>query len=70
MPQMGGKKLGERFKAIYPGAKILYISGYTDSAVTDQALLEPGASFLEKPFSPADLANKVREVLDSPPAKS
>ena len=63
MPQMGGKELVERFKALYPGVKILFISGYADKAITHQALLEPGLPFLEKPFSPTDLAKKVREVL-------
>jgi PAS domain S-box-containing protein len=63
MPQMGGKELVERFKLLYPGVKILFISGYADKAIAHQALLEPGLPFLEKPFSPTDLAKKVREVL-------
>lgn len=64
MPRMGGKELVERFKALYPCVKILFISGYGDKAITHQALLEPGSPFLEKPFSPTDLGKKVREVLD------
>jgi len=64
MPRMGGKELVERFKALYPCVRILFISGYGDKAITHQALLEPGSPFLEKPFSPIDLAKKVREVLD------
>ena len=64
MPRMGGKELVERFKALYPCVRILFISGYGDKAITHQALLEPGSPFLEKPFSPTDLAKKVREVLD------
>jgi len=66
MPQMGGKELAERFKTIYPSAKILYISGYMESVFPDQDSFEPEAPFLEKPFSPADLVKKVRQVLDSP----
>jgi two-component system cell cycle sensor histidine kinase/response regulator CckA len=64
MPRMGGKELVEHFKALYPCVRILFISGYGDKAITHQALLEPGSPFLEKPFSPTDLAKKVREVLD------
>jgi PAS domain S-box-containing protein len=64
MPQMGGKELVERFKAIYPSVKILFISGYADKAVTHQVLLESEFLFLQKPFSPIALVKKVREVLD------
>jgi len=64
MPHMGGKELVERFKALYPSVKILFISGYTDTAVTLQALLASDFPFLQKPFSPIALAKKVREVLD------
>jgi len=64
MPQMGGKELVERFKAIYPSVKILFISGYTDKAVTHQVLLGSEFPFLQKPFSPTALVKKVREVLD------
>jgi hypothetical protein len=67
--EMGGKELAERFRTIHPSARILYISGYMDSAFPDQAAFDPETSFLEKPFSPADLVKKVREVLDSPPPK-
>lgn len=64
MPQMGGKELVERFKALYPSVKILFISGYTDKAVTHQVLLESEFPFLQKPFSPIALVKKVRGVLD------
>jgi PAS domain S-box-containing protein len=64
MPQMGGKELVEQFKLFHPYAKILFISGYTDGAIIHQASIEPGTPFLQKPFSPMELAKKVREVLD------
>ena len=48
-----------------PGMKILYISGYTDDAIIYQGIMGEGAPFLQKPFSPNVLANKVREVLDT-----
>ena len=48
--------------------KVLYTSGYTDGAIEDKGVLEPGTEFLQKPFSFADLTQKVRSVLDSAPA--
>ena len=44
--------------------EILFVSGYTDETMTSQRILEPGASFLQKPFTPDSLARKVRDVLD------
>lgn len=64
MPQMGGKELAQQFKAHQSDARVLFISGYTDGAIMHQASIEPGTPFLQKPFSPIDLAKKVREVLD------
>jgi PAS domain S-box-containing protein len=64
MPQMGGKELAELFRLIHPDARILFISGYTDGVMTHHASLQPGTPFLQKPFSPMELARKVREVLD------
>jgi hypothetical protein len=42
------------------------MSGYTDHAIVHRGLLDPGIWFLAKPFTPAALAAKVREVLDHP----
>jgi FixJ family two-component response regulator len=64
MPQMGGKELVRRMKNLQPRIKVLFISGYTDHAVTYHGVLKPGTPFLQKPFSPAALTKKVREVLD------
>ncbi|MDI7259232.1 MAG: PAS domain S-box protein [Thermodesulfobacteriota bacterium] len=64
MPQMSGNELVELCKTLHPETKILYISGYTDTAITHHAKLKPGTPFLQKPFSPIDLAKKVRDVLD------
>lgn len=46
-----------------PGARVVYMSGYPDSAVVHDALLEPGTTFLQKPFSASTLTNRIREVL-------
>jgi two-component system cell cycle sensor histidine kinase/response regulator CckA len=64
MPQMGGKELVRWIKTLHPKIKVLSISGYTEHAVSQHTVIRPGTPFLQKPFSPAALAKKVREVLD------
>jgi signal transduction histidine kinase len=64
MPQMGGRELAERLKVIRPTTKILFTSGYPDSTIIYQGLLDPDVDFIAKPLSPSTLARKVREVLD------
>ncbi len=64
MPQMGGKELSERIAAIHPRIKTLFVSGYTDDAMVQRGILEPGIAFLHKPFTAGALARKVRQVLD------
>ena len=65
MPRVSGSALIEELTSIRPGVKVLYMSGYTDDAVVHRGALEPGTSFIQKPFSPSGLARKVREVLES-----
>jgi CheY-like chemotaxis protein len=65
MPQMSGKVVAEQLLMRYPELKVLFISGYTDSAIVHQGRLDAGVAFLHKPFTPARLARKVREVLDA-----
>jgi len=48
-----------------PDTKVVYVSGYTDDAIVHHGMLEPGLNFLQKPFTPATLARKVRDVLDA-----
>jgi PAS domain S-box-containing protein len=64
MPQMGGRELAERLKIIRPTTKILFTSGYPDSTIIYQGLLDPDVDFIAKPILPSTLARKVREVLD------
>ena len=64
MPLMGGRELAERLRETHPEAAALYTSGYTDDTIVGHGILEPGARFLQKPFTPAGLARSVREVLD------
>jgi len=65
MPQMSGKVMSEWLKATYPNMKILFTSGYTDDAIVQHGVLEAGVAFLSKPYTPATLARKVREMLDN-----
>jgi len=65
MPLLGGRELAHEVATRLPELPVLYLSGYTDSAVLHQGDLAAGTSFLQKPFSPAALASKVREALDS-----
>jgi len=64
MPEMGGPEAAERLVKVRPGMKVLFMSGYTDSAVVHQGVLNEGANFIQKPFSPDDLARKIRAVID------
>jgi two-component system cell cycle sensor histidine kinase/response regulator CckA len=63
MPHMNGRELAERLTVQRPGIKVLYVSGYTDGILAGQ--LSPGSAFLQKPFTPAALTRRVREVLDA-----
>ena len=65
MPEMGGLELAQRIREWAPSARILFTSGYTEDAVLRRSFLEPGAEFIEKPFTPARLAERARQVLDS-----
>jgi two-component SAPR family response regulator len=65
MPEMNGRDLAEQVTALQPGIKVLFMSGYTDDAVTRHGL-GSGSAYIQKPFSPDGLARKLREVLDAP----
>ncbi|HYM79186.1 MAG TPA: PAS domain S-box protein [Candidatus Dormibacteraeota bacterium] len=65
MPGMSGRQLAERILSKRPQTKIVYMTGYTDDMVVQHKVLEPGVQLLQKPFSKAELALKVRSTLDS-----
>jgi two-component system cell cycle sensor histidine kinase/response regulator CckA len=65
MPRMGGKVMAEWLKITYPDLRILFTSGYTEDAIAHHGVLEGGVDFLPKPYTPGNLARKVREMLDA-----
>ncbi|MDP2998502.1 MAG: response regulator, partial [Bryobacterales bacterium] len=66
MPKVGGPELAGRLEKLQPGIKVLFMSGYTDNVIVHHGVLEEGAQFIQKPFSPEQLAARVREVLGPP----
>jgi two-component system, cell cycle sensor histidine kinase and response regulator CckA len=65
MPGMNGRDLARRLTARWSTVRVLFLSGYTDETVLRYRVLDPGANFLEKPFSAEQLARKVRAALDT-----
>jgi len=63
MPHMSGPAVAEKVTALRPGIKVLYMSGYTDDAVVHHGVLSHEVPFIQKPFSPVALREKIREVL-------
>ena len=55
-------------RRLRPAIRVLYMSGYTAASIDEQDVVEPGTSFLRKPFALAEMLGKVREVLDGAPA--
>jgi PAS domain S-box-containing protein len=66
MPKIGGRELADKLVGVHPEMKVLFVSGYADDAVVRHGALEAEMAFLQKPFAPASLAVKVRDVLDQP----
>ena len=64
MPGLNGRELASRLADLRPDARVIFMSGYTDDAVTRHGVLEPGSAYVQKPFTPDAIARKVREVLD------
>ena len=64
MPEMSGRTLARLISDRLPETKILFVSGYTENGVVHHSMLEQGAHFLPKPFTPTVLGAKVREILD------
>jgi DNA-binding NtrC family response regulator len=67
MPGVSGHELAKRITARFPKIKVLYMSGYTHNVIASGGMLDRGIAFLQKPFTPAILIDKVRDVLDGVP---
>jgi signal transduction histidine kinase/CheY-like chemotaxis protein len=65
MPEMNGRDLAKALLTLYPTLKCLFMSAYTANVIANQGILDPGAQFIQKPFSRNELAAKVRKILDS-----
>jgi PAS domain S-box-containing protein len=64
MPQMSGRALADVLRSMKPRLRVLFVSGYADTAFDDES--EERLDFLAKPFTPSSLRRRVREILDSP----
>jgi PAS domain S-box-containing protein len=64
MPGISGRELAKRITSRHPHIRVLYMSGYTNNVIAEDGMLEAGLSFLQKPFTPQTLVQKVRETLD------
>ena len=64
MPVLGGRELAEAALKLRPGLKVMFMSGHTQDVMLKEGV-QHGAAFLHKPFTPLQLAQKVRETLDS-----
>jgi PAS domain S-box-containing protein len=64
MPRLGGKDLYDRLKEHRPDTKVLFMSGYTDNVIVHNFILQDGVNFLQKPFRPQALLQKIRKVLE------
>jgi CheY-like chemotaxis protein len=64
---MSGPSVAEAVVALRPATRVLYVSGHTDDAIVRTGVLEEGKPFLQKPFTPVQLARKIREILEDRP---
>ncbi len=66
MPRINGHALANQLRFARPELKVLFMSGYTDRRIIQSGMPESGGNFLQKPFTPEMLSNKVRALLDRP----
>jgi CheY-like chemotaxis protein len=63
MPGMSGPKLAEQLTAAFPKMRVLFMSGYPGTAIVQGGSLQSGVAYIEKPFTPTVLLEKVRQAL-------
>jgi two-component system, NtrC family, sensor kinase len=64
MPGMSGRVVADQAKRLKPGIKVLFMTGYSQNAIVHQGRLDPGVHLIQKPVTPPELANRVRDLLD------
>src|SRR5262245_5901660 len=64
MPDMDGPELVRQLSTIRPDTRTLFVSGYMDDTLGERGILATNANFIQKPFSPRTIAQRVREILD------
>ena len=64
MPDMDGPELVRQLSTIRPDTRTLFMSGYMDDTLGERGILSTNANFIQKPFSPRTIAQKVRDILD------
>jgi len=67
MPDMDGPELVRQLTTIRPETRTLFMSGYMDDALGEHGILPANVNFIQKPFSPRVIAQKVRDILDGAP---
>jgi len=65
MPGMDGVQLSKEFLSLRPEVKVIFASGYADSVMLRHGVLDSGAPLIPKPYRPAELAAKIREIMGS-----
>ncbi len=64
MPEMDGRELADRLRKTRPELNVLFCSGYTEDIIARRGVLDSGIHFLGKPYTPSDVAQKLRDILD------
>jgi two-component system cell cycle sensor histidine kinase/response regulator CckA len=63
MPDMNGREVAQQVALLRPKSRIVFMSGYTADVIAHRGVLDTGVEYLQKPFTPASLARKIREIL-------
>jgi two-component system, cell cycle sensor histidine kinase and response regulator CckA len=66
LPRMNGRQLSEAIRRLRPDVRVLFSSGYTRDIIGDHGILDEGIAFLPKPYTPAELARRVRTIMGGP----
>ncbi|HVZ72940.1 MAG TPA: response regulator [Polyangia bacterium] len=64
MPHMSGKELVSKLEVLNPDISVLYMSGYNDGAVLNHGVVDSGVAFIQKPVSPNELVERIRDILE------